>query len=233
MQLKLQRSQRAGGLAASTIFFCLDVRADYTSEERTNINRYKLGGQTIYNSRAARKHLETAGAHLDRTQEGTAGSRALALARGAASMALAKMQLTISIASLGRGHHIECKDLEELLESEDTIRTACKNLTRYLEIADTFDGSEVVVEYVNGEERVHISHEATPLLEYSGGEASPAAVSYTTHDPSAPAMDIGRELGMWVRRLWDRLGQSGNGPRYFVVGSGVVILFLLLRACSG
>src|ERR1700722_2568958 len=152
MQLKLQRSQRAGGLTASTIFFCLDVRADYTPDERTNINRYKLGGQTIYNSRAAQKHAENAGAHLDRTQEGTVGNRVIGLARGAASMALAKMQLSITIASLGRGHHIECKDMEELLESEDTIRTSCKNLTRYLEVADTFNGSEVVVEYVNGEE---------------------------------------------------------------------------------
>src|ERR1700678_3424336 len=105
MQLKLQRSQRTGGLTASTIFFCLDLRADYTPEERTNINRYKLGGQTIYNSRGAQKHLESAGTHLERTQEGTVGNRMIGLARGAASMALAKMQLNISIASLGRGHH--------------------------------------------------------------------------------------------------------------------------------
>ena len=168
MQLKLQRSQRTRGVTASTVFFCLDVRADYTPEEKSNINKYRLGPQVIYNSRAAQKHLEAAGAHLDRTQEGPTGNRMMGLVRGATSLAMANMQLYISIASLGRGHHIECKDLEELLESEDTIRTACKNLTRYLEVASTFDGSEVVVEYVNGEEKVHVAQNVPPLLEYDG-----------------------------------------------------------------
>ena len=45
MQLKLQRSQRMGGVLAGTVVFCLDVRADYTADERDNINKYKLGGQ--------------------------------------------------------------------------------------------------------------------------------------------------------------------------------------------
>ncbi len=232
MQLKLQRSQRTGGLTASTIFFCLDLRADYTQEERSNINRYKLGGQTIYNSRAAKKHMDNAGAHLDRSQKGTAANRMAGLVRGAAAMALAKMQLNITIASLGRGHHIECRDLEELLESEDTIRTACKNLTRYLEIADTFDGSEVVVEYENGEERVHIAHDAAPLLEYSATETSPATADNSAYEPSSQAMDMAA-LGQSLRRFWDRLGEGGNSRRYAVVAGGVVILFLLLRACTG
>jgi len=135
----------------NTVFFCLDVRADYSPEERGNIQKYKLGGQVIYNSQAARKHLDHAGAHLDRTQAGGVGERASGLARGALSMAMAKMSLNISIASLGRGHHIECKDLEELLEAEETVRTACKNVTRYLEAAATFNGSETVIEYERGE----------------------------------------------------------------------------------
>src|SRR5262249_38686497 len=80
MQLKLQRSQRAGGLTGSTIHFCLDVRADYTAEERGNINKYGLGAQVIYNSRAARQHLDAAGVHLDRTQEGSVGNRLVGLA---------------------------------------------------------------------------------------------------------------------------------------------------------
>ena len=53
MQLKIQRSQRTGGIVGNTVFFCLDVRADYSPEEQSNIGKYKLGGQAIYNSRAA------------------------------------------------------------------------------------------------------------------------------------------------------------------------------------
>lgn len=193
MQLKLQRSQRSGGLTGSTIQFCLDVRADYTAEERTNINRYKLGGQVIYNSRAAKRHFETAEAHLDRSQEGTVGNRVAGLARGAFSMALANMQLSISIASLGRGHHIECKDLEELLESEDAIRNACKNLTRYLEVASTFDGSEVVIEYVGGEEQVHVAEHAIPLLEHTPASSDPTQSAFDAA-PQAYA-EMGR--GVW------------------------------------
>jgi hypothetical protein len=149
-------------------------------------------------------------------------------------MALAKMQLNVTIASLGRGHHIECKDLEELLESEDTIRTACKNLTRYLEVADTFDGSELVVEYVNGEERVHIAQNAPPLLEFSGPDSPEAAADDSAYEPSAsPTSKDFELLGKIVRRHWDQLGARGNGPRYAVVAGCVLVLFLLLRACTG
>lgn len=126
MQLKIQRSQRAGGVVRSTVFFCLDVRADYSAEERSNIQKYRLGGEVIYNSQRAQKHLEHAGTQLNRTQSGGVGERAAGLARGAFSLAMAKMSLNISIASLGKGHHIECKDLEELLEAEETVRTASR-----------------------------------------------------------------------------------------------------------
>src|ERR1700685_3571396 len=118
MQLRLQRSQRAGGMTGGTIFFCLDVRADYSPEEKGNINKYKLGGQGIYNSRAAQKHFANAETNLERTQVGDVKDRAAGLVKGAFSMALAHMQLNVTIASLGKGHHIECKDLEELLEAE-------------------------------------------------------------------------------------------------------------------
>ncbi len=204
MQLKLQRTQRTGGLVASTILFCLDVRADYTPEEKSNINRYKIGGQSIYNSRAAQKHFEAAGTHLDRTQEGPVGNRVAGLARGAMSMALAKMQLNISIASLGRGHHIECKDLEELLESEDTIRTACKNLTRYLEVASTFDGSEVVVEYVNGEEKVHVAQSAPPLLEYESKGADAAIIDAEFAPVPSPQFEFNKDFAVFQDAMKNR-----------------------------
>jgi len=238
MQLKLQRSQRTRGITASTVFFCLDVRADYTPEEKSNINKYRLGPQVIYNSRAAQKHLEAAGAHLDRTQEGPTGNRMMGLVRGATSLAMANMQLSISIASLGRGHHVECKDLEELLESEDTIRTACKNLTRYLEVASTFDGSELVVEYVNGEEKVHVAQDAPPLLEY-GGDPDPASGHQALISDDSAYEFSGEQSTLdgdafvkFFRRHWNEF-RTFDGRVQAVLGLGVALVaVLLLRACA-
>ncbi|HEX3810321.1 MAG TPA: hypothetical protein VHW02_11555 [Rhizomicrobium sp.] len=164
MQLKIQRSQRAG--VFGTPIFCLDVRADYAPQERDNVRRYRLGGEVVYNSQAARKHLGHATAHLDNAQSGSNSHRAIALARGVVSLALAKANLTITLGSLARGHHIECKDLGELLDAEDAVRDACKGVTRYLETAASFDGSEVVIEYDRGEERVCVTQNAPPLLSY-------------------------------------------------------------------
>jgi len=223
MQLKIQRSQRTGGVLANTVLFCLDIRADYSPEERNDINKYKLGGEAIYNSQAAKKHLDNAGAHLGRTQAGGVGERATGLARGVMSLAMAKMNLNITIASLGRGQHIECKDLEELLEAEDTVRTACKNVTRFLEAAATFDGSETVIEYDKGEEVVHITQGAPPLLTYSSPESSPSETSNPAEHYQSPAYDAGQRLS----EFWS----NPQNRKYTFIGAGVIVLLILLRSC--
>lgn len=133
MQIKIKRSQTTSGLISKTVKFCSDIRAEYTAEERANINKYSLGSDVIYNSRAATQHREMASA---------VGPSLRALAH----MALAEMNLTITIASLQQGHHIECKDLAELLECEEEILNACKGLKTFLEAAQTFDGREIVVD---------------------------------------------------------------------------------------
>jgi len=199
MQLRLQRSQRAGGVLGNTVFFCLDVRGDYSPEEQGNIRKYKLGSQVIYSSRAAQRHAARANAHLDRVDSDLLREKAAGLARGSLSMVMARMSLNISIASLGRGHHIECKDLEELLEAEDTVRSQCKNVTRYLDVAATFNGSEVVIDYVNGEEKVHIAQGAVPLLVYTPDSSEAAPLSAA---PSpGPAYEMGRDLALMSKDI--------------------------------
>lgn len=148
MLLKIKRSQRTGGVFANKALFALDIRADYSQEERDAINRYKLGGDIVYSSEAAKRHAEKASAHLT---TGTGGG----LAKGLMSIAMSSMNLSITIASLQQGHHIECKDMHEVLEAENTLREACKNVTGWLDAAKTFDGREMVVEYMSGEEKVH------------------------------------------------------------------------------
>ena len=138
MQLKVKRSQRTSGLMGRNVLFCADIRAEYTEEERANINKYSLGGDVIYNSRAATEHLERMGRQVNGT--------AMGLLKGLGSLALSKMNLNVTIASLQQGHHIECKDLGELLECEDAILTACKGIKVFLAAAETFDGREIIVD---------------------------------------------------------------------------------------
>jgi hypothetical protein len=138
MHLKIKRSQKSGML--SKVIFALDIRAEYTQEEKDNINKYKLGGECVYSSANAKKHAAAADARLE------GGS----LLKGMASAVMANMSLNVTIASLQAGHHIETKTMEELLEAEETLKDACKNLTSWLDAAATFDGRETVIEYKNG-----------------------------------------------------------------------------------
>jgi hypothetical protein len=223
MQLKLQRSQRTGGIVSSKVHFCLDVRADYSPEERANIRRYGLGNEVIYNSQAARKHLEKSKAQLDRVDNPSLKDQWAGVARGAISLALAKMQLNISIDSLARGHHIECKDLEELLEAENTVREACKNVTKYLDVAATFDGSEIVIEYEKGEEKVHVTQGAAPLLANFGAEPAPVTASAPTKPDHEPTFDFEQKL----REFW-------SNPQYrklVVYGGGILLVLFFVRSC--
>lgn len=235
MQLKIQRSQRTGGIVGNTVYFCLDVRADYSPEEQDNIQRYRLGSQGIYNSRAAKKHLDAMDAQLSRVDSMSAKEQFAGLARGAVSLVLAKMNLNITIASLGKGHHVECKDLEELLETEDTVRTACKSVTRYLEVADTFNGSEVVIEYEKGEERVHTTQGAVPLITASVLDTTSTIASAdsdrsvgTLYQPAA--QDDAEEAPFManLRKFWN----SEQGRKIVYFGVGIIVLIVLLRSCS-
>ena len=136
MQIKITRSQRKGGAFGGKIIFMLDMRAEYTEQERETINKYNLGAEVIYNSADAQAHLDKAGEKL------AGGS----LIGGLASIAMARMKLNITIVGLKEGVHIECKDLHELLEAEKTVRGACLNLVQYLAVARSFDGRVDVVE---------------------------------------------------------------------------------------
>lgn len=144
MQLHIKRSQRKGGVFGGKIYFALDVRAEYSAEERADINKYELGGELVYSSQAAKRHFEAIDQKLD-----AGGFRGFAGALG--SLALAKLNLNITIASLAKGHHIECKDLGELAEAEEVLSNACKNLRGYLQMAQSFNGSEVVIDFSTGE----------------------------------------------------------------------------------
>lgn len=175
MQLKLSRSQREGGFIGKSILFCLDARVAFTAAETANIRRYKLQDQIIYSSEAALSASAGSAAASAHARAGHLGfssmddvlsSAASKMGHGlkaAALGALATMKLTISIGSLERGHHIECKSLDELLGAEEAIMDACRSLKGYLDTAATFDGREVLVDFSTDEPTIVASAPA-PML---------------------------------------------------------------------
>lgn len=136
MQLVLRRSQKTTGLMTKSVLFCLDARVDLSPEERGNVDKYKLGSQVLYNSAAAEATLAKAAAQH-------AGGSFL---KSAVSIAMSRLSLSVTVDSLTKGHHIECKDMDELLGAEEAIKSACENIRTYIDIAATFDGREIVLD---------------------------------------------------------------------------------------
>jgi hypothetical protein len=139
VQLKIKRSQKDAGLLNKSVIFCLDARAELSPEEANDVRRYKIGHQVIYSSAAARKHTEAGDNAIDGTIKGNF--------KAIGAFALARLSLNITIASIQKGHHIECKDLEEVVAAEQALKDACQNLKGFLLTAASYDGSESVVDY--------------------------------------------------------------------------------------
>lgn len=147
MQLKIKRSQRAGGMMGGKVMFALDARADLSADEKNLVQKYKLGTLVVYDSVARKKHAEAGYAHFDEATYSSVGRSLWKSARGLASAAMMALSLRVTVGGLISGQHIECKDLDELLGAEAAILDACKSLKGYLETALTFDGREEIVEF--------------------------------------------------------------------------------------
>ena len=134
MQLKLRRSQRAGGMLRNQVIFALDARADLSPDEQALVRKYALGKLVVYDSEARKRRAEAAYGHFDECCP-HAGLRPIIRrrslwknARGLASVALMAVSLRVTVDSLMGGQHIECKELDELLGAEAAILDACKSL---------------------------------------------------------------------------------------------------------
>jgi hypothetical protein len=147
MQLKLKRSQRAGGMLTGKVIFALDARTDLSPDEKGLVSKYALGKLVVYDSETRKKHGEAAYGHFDDAATSSLGRSLWKNARGLASAAMMGLSLRVTVDGLTSGQHIECKDLDELLGAEAAIVDACKNLKTYLDTAQTFDGREDVVEF--------------------------------------------------------------------------------------
>ncbi len=252
MQLKIQRSQRQTGVVSKAVVFCVDARIFFSAEEQANVQRYKLGSQVIYSSQAARRSVENAQRRVKKGEAyGEAAhelGRPSAFATGMGHYAVgmihsiaARMALNITVDSLQRGQHIECKDLDEVIDAEEALMQACQNLKGYLQTAATFDGREVVIDFAKDEPEVVSTPVAlaapvapapivqptpTDFVAPSAPVASTAAVAspalsygYTmpppaTPNPFQPALD-------W----WNKL--TNEQRKWMMIVGGVVALFIL------
>lgn len=250
MQLKLKRSQRDGGVISKNVIFCLDARAAYTAQERDSIRRYKLHNEIIYSSDKA-KRLFDKGERQLASGETSGGLKATA------AFLMARLQLNVTVASLEKGHHIECKSLDELLAAEDALYDACKNVRKYLDLAATFDGREVLVDFSVDEPAIIAQAVSpSPVLVTHAPQAIPPApvadpiehaafedVSQSPAPEPPPADDEDRRMSLADPDLMQQLGRRyrslfGAGyegeSRMFVISGlgGVGALMLLLYSCS-
>jgi hypothetical protein len=111
--------------------FCLDIMADLTRDQTELVRKYKLHNQVAYSTPAAKEHLDAVGAGNLRAYGSFLVDRLV--------------KRTLLVKDLVDGQHIECKDLGELIATEEQVREAFSNLTRYLIVAAKFDGSEEIV----------------------------------------------------------------------------------------
>ena len=134
MQIRLQRSEREGGLFGRKKIYAIDIRAEYTPDEKDYINSHNLGKETLFMSTLPSEGMS--GEALNR------GS----LLSGIRAITLEKLSLLVTVASLARGHHIESADLPELAQAEASILDGCKALKALLQAGNTFDGREAVID---------------------------------------------------------------------------------------
>lgn len=123
MKLLLKREQKSSMLGK--ISFALNVRADLTDDEKSNIKKYKLGETMLY----------------ERDKLADKGSGLL----GAASrLAFRMMNISVSVDDLSGGKQIECKDIVEMLAVEDQLKEAAQTFKNVLVAAASFGGEEVI-----------------------------------------------------------------------------------------
>ena len=156
LALRLKRSQRANALG--TILFALDARVDVSAENRALIVKHNLGNRVIYESETRKAYTDAAKARADNSRPKTSifdsaerqflgvGKTFLNLGIAAVHATVAALSLRITVDSLMKGVHVECKDMNELLEAEDAIKEAGQNLKAHLEAVTTFDGREETFE---------------------------------------------------------------------------------------
>jgi hypothetical protein len=125
MKLLVRRDQKAGMLGFGKVAFTIDVRAEITAEERSNIKKYKLGSALLYDRDEAKDWGEGLwGAIKSRWHQ--------------------HFGVVLSVNDLANGKRFVCKDVVEMLGVEDQIKAAAQTFKNVLEAAAHFGGEEIL-----------------------------------------------------------------------------------------
>ena len=123
MHLLLRRDQRRSLTGA--VVFQLDVRAEITEEEVSNINRYRLGDTVLY-------------------------TKSILLDRGAGLLGFISrlffraINISVSVNDLVGGKRIKCRNIIEMFAVEEQIKEAAVTFKQVLNAATYFGGEEVI-----------------------------------------------------------------------------------------
>lgn len=128
MKLIFKQSQASKGLISKNVEFSLHARVELTDEEKSNIDKYKMGSEVIYADGRAR---------LGAAQINHGGS----LKSGVFN---ALTGLTITVNDMVRGKQIACKEILEMLYVRETVEETCKGMKMMLDAAANFDGEHII-----------------------------------------------------------------------------------------
>jgi hypothetical protein len=153
--IKTKRSKKRKGLRRKMVFV-LDARMAVSPDIRKEIVEYDLGGRLIYDSLARKHHTEQMKKHQETTKQNPGWrdpieKQALGFVkfifravRVVISATRASLAVRVTVASLLRGAHIECRDLNELCGAEQAIEQAGEKIRDFIDVARTFDGREEI-----------------------------------------------------------------------------------------
>jgi hypothetical protein len=156
ISLKLTRSERYTFMGK--LMFVLDARMGVNAEDHRLVSKYRLGDQIMYDSRSRKKYADRTKSHLELTRDQVPlssgftaqlfglGKTIYRVGRAWVSAIMTGSALRVTVDSLIRGAHLECDNMGELLDAENAIVEAGRNLKTYLKETTTFDGREHIIE---------------------------------------------------------------------------------------
>ena len=157
MFLTIKKSQTTSLLGR--VIFMIDARMEVAAEERRLVGKYGLGDLLVYSSTGSDKQLAAMKARTESTKVHPgfwarareelvdAFRTLLTLSMAGAHATMAVYDLKITAGKLLRGVHIHCTDMDEVIVAKNAIVQAGKNLRKYLDVAESFDGSEEIHEF--------------------------------------------------------------------------------------
>jgi len=128
MKLRLNKSQRSSGVMSKKVVFSLGAQVDLTAQEADYVKKYKMGSAVLYNK-------DRVNPEMNDYKSGKGIMR---------NLSAIAMNINLTVDDLVTGRTIECKDINEIIDAEVTVKSACKGLKNLLEACAGFEGEEII-----------------------------------------------------------------------------------------